>query len=250
MNEMQVFSYGEMAVEVVVLDGKELFNATQVREILDLNKQSVGNLDAKYKVTVSKSDYSKYIDSVLSDSNVTIDVLTNIPNRGLTFLTEAGVYKLIFKSRKEEAEQFQDWVTDEVLPQIRKTGGYIPVAQDDDDMTIMAKALQIMQNTLQKKDELIAQQQPKVEYFDTVLCSSKLSTMTDVAKDLGMTATKLNKVLNEKGVIYKTGKTWKTYARYDGMIPEYFDYHITVHGQTLKVTEKGRQWIIDLLKGC
>ena len=64
-------------------------------------------------------------------------------NRGEKFLTESGVYKLIFKSDKKEAEKFQDWVTDEVLPEIRKTGGYITTTDDMSDEDILARALQI-----------------------------------------------------------------------------------------------------------
>ena len=64
-------------------------------------------------------------------------------NRGEKFLTESGVYKLIFKSDKKEAEKFQDWVTDEVLPKIRKTGGYITTTDDMSDEDILARALQI-----------------------------------------------------------------------------------------------------------
>ncbi len=57
----------------------------------------------------------------------------------------------------EKLHRFKRWVTSEVLPQIRKTGGYIPIEKEDDDLTIMAKALNIMQNTLAQKDELLAQ---------------------------------------------------------------------------------------------
>ena len=64
-------------------------------------------------------------------------------NRGEKFLTESGVYKLIFKSDKKEAEKFQDWVTDEVLPEIRKTGGYITTTDNMSDEDILARALQI-----------------------------------------------------------------------------------------------------------
>ena len=64
-------------------------------------------------------------------------------NRGEKFLTESGVYKLIFKSDKKEAEKFQDWVTDEVSPNIRKTGGYITTTNTMSDEDILAKALQI-----------------------------------------------------------------------------------------------------------
>lgn len=86
-----------------------------------------------------------------------IATLENVPNRGLTFINESGLYALIFGSKLDTAKEFKHWVTSEVLPQIRKTGGYIPIEKDDDDLTIMAKALNIMQNTLEQKDELLAQ---------------------------------------------------------------------------------------------
>lgn len=95
--------------------------------------------------------------------------------------------------------------------------------------------------------ETLEVQAPKVEYHDTVLNSSKLITATDVAKDLGISARKLNHLLSEKGVIFKRNNTWHLYARYQHLVPNYFDYHITEFGQLLKFTEKGRQFIIDLL---
>ena len=69
--------------------------------------------------------------------------IRKLNNAGENFLTESGVYKLIFKSDKKEAEKFQDWVTDEVLPEIRKTGGYITTTDDMSDEDILARALQI-----------------------------------------------------------------------------------------------------------
>ena len=69
--------------------------------------------------------------------------IRKLNNAGENFLTESGVYKLIFKSDKKEAEKFQDWVTDEVLPEIRKTGGYITTTEDMSDEDILARALQI-----------------------------------------------------------------------------------------------------------
>ena len=69
--------------------------------------------------------------------------IRKLNNAGENFLTESGVYKLIFKSDKKEAEKFQDWVTDEVLPEIRKTGGYITTTDNMSDEDILARALQI-----------------------------------------------------------------------------------------------------------
>ena len=93
----------------------------------------------------------------------------------------------------------------------------------------------------------IEMQKPKVEYHDTVLKSQKLISTTDVAKDLGMSARKLNEKLNELKVIYKQSNTWKLYSKHQDKVPEYCDYHINEFGQILKWTEKGRKWIIELL---
>lgn len=100
-------------------------------------------------------------------------------------------------------------------------------------------------------EEEKALMKPKVEYYESVLQPNtyiKLLTMSEIAKDLSISAQKLNKELNEKGIIYKKGKTWMLYAKYQDMIPEYFDYTINEHGQTLKATEKGREFIINLLQ--
>ena len=100
-----------------------------------------------------------------------------------------------------------------------------------------------------EKQEVIVTMQPKADYHDTVLNCSGLLTTTEIAKDLGMSAVKLNKILNEKGVQYKQGKTWILYSKHQHLINEgYCDYKITEHGQLLKWTELGRKYIIDLLK--
>ena len=80
---------------------------------------------------------------VIKNSDMHDMYFRKLNNRGEKFLTESGVYKLIFKSDKKEAEKFQDWVTDEVLSNIRKTGGYITTTNTMSDEDILARALQI-----------------------------------------------------------------------------------------------------------
>ena len=84
----------------------------------------------------------------LNNSNVKDIDVRKLANRGENFLTESGVYKLIFKSDKKEAEKFQEWVTDEVLPNIRKIGGYITTTNTMSDEDILARALQIQMSIL------------------------------------------------------------------------------------------------------
>ena len=106
---------------------------------------------------------------------------------------------------------------------------------------------------LVEAEEQKALMQPQVEYYKKVLNPIeengfiKLVTTTVIAKDLGMSAQKLNKILNEKGVIYKKSNCWFLYAEHEDKIPEYADYTINEFGQTLKFTEKGREWIVSMI---
>ena len=102
----------------------------------------------------------------------------NQPGRAPLIISEPGLYKLIMRSRKPEAKEFQRWVTHEVLPQIRKTGGYIPTTDMDDDMTILAKAVMIGQRTMETQKRRIAEQyehikalEPKARFADAVAAS-------------------------------------------------------------------------------
>lgn len=105
---------------------------------------------------------------------------------------------------------------------------------------------------LVRLEEEKALMQPKVEYYENVLnpgTFTKLVTSSAIAKDLGISAIKLNKILIAKEIIYKgKDKVYYFTANYQDRIPEYADYHITEYGQSLKFTEKGREWIIGLLK--
>ena len=236
-------------VEVFEWNGKVLFNPKHVAECLgiaDINS-SIRKFNSNQVVKLKNSD--------MHDMHI-----RKLNNAGENFLTESGIYKLIFKSHKEEAERFQDWVTDEVLPTIRKTGGMIVEGREEEFVMNYFPSfseevkLSMVQDLLKKNKEL----KPKADYCDRVLLPidknngfTKLLTVTDIAKDLGMSARKLNIILKDLGVIYKPqgkNKSWCLYSKYQHLVPEYADYHISEHGQTLKFTEKGRKWLIETLE--
>ena len=111
MENLMIFEGKE--VEVFELNGQVFFNPKHVAECLEISdvNSSIRNFNEKQVVKLKNSDmYNVHI--------------RKLNNAGENFLTESGVYRLIFNSRKQEAEKFRDWVTDEVLPQIRKTGSY------------------------------------------------------------------------------------------------------------------------------
>lgn len=182
-------------------------------------------------------------------------------------INESGLYSLILSSKLNSAKRFKRWVTAEVLPQIRKTGGYIPVQQEDDESTIMARALLIAQKTLDQKDALIKkqtkqliEQQPKVEYADWMTDSSDTIDLTEMANllnknGLNIGRNKLYEFLRKEKILKSSiGKKNLPYQRY--LDENWFkvvqkigqkDYFNSVYNKTL-VTGKGQQKIFKLVK--
>ena len=153
-------------VEIFEWEGKVLFNPRNVGECLGINDVTV----RRHLQEMNEKQIIK-----LTNSDVQILNFRKLNNRGENFLTESGVYKLIFKSHKEEAEKFQDWVTDEVLPTIRKTGGYVnndelfintylPFA-DDTTKSLFKGTLE----TVRKQNEVIAEQKKTIEHKEDVI---------------------------------------------------------------------------------
>lgn len=249
MNELQVIKEQEVL-------GKDFKVYGSVDEPLFLAKDVAEWIDYSFKDSRKVNrDVSKMLKTV--DDDEKIKCTLNLggedyshggirKNTEMWFLTENGLYEVLMQSRKPIAKQFKKEVK-KILKQIRQTGGYIPFSQEESNEEILARALIIAKNTLDKKNKLIEEMQPKVNYHDKVLNGDKLVTTTDIAKDLGMTARQLHNKLHDMKIIFKTGNHWTFYAKYQTRIPLYADYQIGEHGQILKWTEKGRKWIIKLL---
>ena len=185
----------------------------------------------------------------------------------LTFINEQNLYKVIMRSDKPQAEPFQDWVCGEVLPSIRKTGGYMMAKEEDSPETIMARAFIIAKETIARQQSMIEDQHerldaqakelkeaaPKVQYYDAAMASMGTYSATAIAKDLGMSAKELNKRLYAIGVQFKNGETWYPYAKYQDkgytrIVPKYIT---TKEGEeinkpSMRWTEKGRKFILQL----
>lgn len=235
MNELQVIKEQEVL-------GKEFRVYGSVDEPLFLAKDVADWIEhSSITMMLKKIDEDEKVKVRPKQS---LGLLTS--NNEYWFLTEDGLYEVLMQSRKPIAKQFKKEVK-KILKQIRQTGGYIPFSQEESDEEILARALIVAKNTLDKKNELIEQMKPKVEYHDNVLNGDKLVTTTDIAKDLGMTARQLHSKLHDMKIIFKTGNHWTFYAKYQTRIPLYADYQIGEHGQILKWTERGRKWIIKLL---
>ena len=172
----------------------------------------------------------------------------------LVYINEKNLYKVIMRSDKPQAEGFQDWVCGEVLPAIRKTGGYMVARADEPDEVILSRALCIMQETLKRRDERIAQLQPRADYADEVIDSVSCLTTTQVAKGLGMTARELNRRLCLLRVQYFQSGQYLLYAQYAraGYAQNRTYLYLDSEGEArtrsyLVWTEAGREFIHQLI---
>lgn len=185
--------------------------------------------------------------------------------RMTNIIPEGDVYRLIIGSNLPTAQKFERWVFDEVLPQIRKTGGYIPYTPEDDDMTIMAKALQISQRTIEQKNaqlrvaeeeniklsRVIEGYKPKVDYVDEILSCDDALLTTNIAFDYGLSAQALNKILCEERVQRKVRGQYILYADYLGKGYTKTETKIIKDKPRVHTlwTQKGRMLIHEVLKG-
>ena len=181
------------------------------------------------------------------------------------FVNEDGLYDVILDSRKPEAKAFRKWITSEVLPQIRKTGGYIHQDEDDSEADIMAKALMIAQKTIEDKKQRIQMLEgehkflqvenqvlaPKAQYTDEVLQSTDTITLTQAAKELNFrsVAVFLQRLRDDK-IMFRQSDQWMPSSKYSGQGYFATRTHRFFHSDgrpgtsiTTVVTEKGRLFL-------
>jgi prophage antirepressor-like protein len=195
-------------------------------------------------------------------------------NLETNFIPESDVYRLIFGSKLEDAEKFQNWIFDDVIPTIRKTGGYVSndelfietyFSQVEESTKAMLRATlatvrevneknRQLEQTVGVQSQQIAELQPKATYYDVVLQCEDLISITAIAKDYGKSARWMNNYLHEKGVQYRQGDIWllyQTYAERGYTSTKTFKYddggenHVKVHTYW---TQKGRLFIYELMK--
>lgn len=202
-NQLLIFENHE--VEVFEFEGQVLFNPYHVGECLELAESSVRNYLAK----MNNKQAIK-----VKNSDVRNKDIRKLNNAGEKFLTESGVYKLVFKSHKPNAEVFTDWVTDEVLPTIRKTGGYVNnvdlmvntyFSDVPDEQKSLVKGLLVNIEEKQKKivslnneNDLLAQK--NLEWADRPLINSLVRAYASSIGDFGKAWNSFKKEL-----LYKHG---------------------------------------------
>ena len=166
----------------------------------------------------------------------------------------SGLYSLILSSKLPQAREFKHWVTAVVLPQIRKTGGYIPVTKEDDEKTILCRAIQILKRTVDEKDALLEKQEPKVQFANAITASDGEILVRELAKLLTQNGIPIgqNRLfgwLRHHGYLFKRDTSpiqeWVEKGIFSTHVTLIATNHGTIERITTYVTGKGQQYFVD-----
>lgn len=255
MNELKIFenpAFGK--VRVVEQGGEPWFVGKDVAEILGYSN--------------TKDAIAKHVDD---EDKLGAQIATSGQNRNMTIINESGLYSLILSSKMPKAKEFKRWVTAEVLPAIRKTGGYIAGSEKMSDAELMAKAVLVAQATIKERDARIKElesdtqrMKPKEIFADAVSASDQTILIGDLAKlikqnghDIGQK--RMFEWLRNNGYLIKRqGADYNSPTqramelglfRIKETAVTHSDGHVTV-SKTVKVTGKGQAYFVNKLLGA
>ncbi|MCZ3876679.1 phage antirepressor [Lactobacillus mulieris] len=244
MTDLQIFNFNGTDIRTLTIDNEPYFVGKDVTEILGYKNAS-----------------KALADHVDSEDKLNNETLSSLGQRGGWLVNESGLYSLIISSKLPTAKKFKRWVTSEVLPAIRKHGGYLTDEKIEEALynpdTLIKLATQLKE---EREGRLIAEQQvaelkPKASYLDEILANKELITVSVIAKDYGMSAMQFNKLLHNLKVQFKQGKSWLLYSNYQslGWTSSSTKQVTKKDGSTMNVmntkwTQKGRLGLYELLK--
>lgn len=205
MNDIKVFDSPEFGtIRTIEMDGEPWFVGKDVAVALGYSN--------------SRKALADHVDD--EDKGVTkCDTLGGAQD--LAVINESGLYSLVLSSKLPTAKKFKRWVTNEVIPSIRKHGGYMAGQEELTDAELLANAMLVANRVIEDRErqikELMEENKELEEdanYTRTILRNPGLVTTNQIAKDYGMSARTFNKLLHSMGIQYKQGKQWLLYSPY------------------------------------
>lgn len=252
MSDLQIFKNDELNLQIrtIEIDGKTYFVGKDIAKAL-------GYKDTTNAIKQHCRGVVKY------------HITDSLGRKQLTsVITEGDLYRLITNSELPNAEKFESWVFDEVLPSIRKHGAYMTdntiekiLLNPDFGIKLLTELKEEKEKSEnleaanKRQEQLIGELKPKADYTDTILQSKALVNINQIAKDYGMSARQMNKILADKNIQYKQGNQWLLYRKYhDKGYTSSETVNITRTDGTpdvimrTKWTQKGRLFIYELLR--
>ena len=203
MNELKIFENPEFGkIRVVEINGEPWMVGKDVAQVLgysDTDQALRRHVDAEDKLTRNFDGSGQ--------------------NRSMTLINESGLYSLVLSSKLPSARKFRRWVTAEVLPSIRKTGGYNLPKDYPSALRALANAEEEKMSLRAENEEqrqAIAEFQPMRQYIDTILSSTGTIATSQIAADYDISAKRLNNILHEEGIQHCVNGQWLLYRSYMG----------------------------------
>lgn len=278
MNEIKIFESPEFGkVRAIEINGEPWLVGKDVAAALGYGNTKdalSSHVDEEDRRILQRSEIATFENHIPKSVLPVNFVSANIPNRGLTIINESGLYSLVLSSKRPGAKKFRRWVTSEVLPSIRRNGGYIAGQESMTDEELMARALVIAQNKIEERNQRISvleaenkQQQetisimkPKALFADSVSVSKNSILMRDMAKILIQNGIKTGQnrlfdhLRNEGYLIKCRGSSYNMptqRAMEMGLFEVKEDVVTTPNGDTFTsrttyVTGKGQQYFVNL----
>ena len=244
MTEIQTYTNPEFGpVRAVERDGEPWFVGKDVARAL-------GYSDQAKAIRIHVDEEDKGVDEMATPGGT----------QNVTIINESGLYSLILSSKLPAAKKFKRWVTAEVLPALRRNGGYINGQATMSDAEIMAKALVVAQNTIAQRDKRISEltvttqiMQPKADYFDELVDRNLLTNFRETAKQLGIRERVFIAFLMDRKYIYrdKRGRLMPYAEKNSGLfeIKESTNEKTQWSGTQTLITPKGRETFRLLCQG-
>ena len=253
MNELQVFENKEFGkIRSLEIDNEPYFVGKDIAETL-----------------IYKEPHKAIVKHVEEEDRIKYPILSEGGLQETWIINESGLYSLIMSSKLPSAKKFKRWVTSEVLPSIRKTGGYIAGEENMSEDELVLKAMSVLNTKVEKlraenknlladnnkKEQIIGELKPKADYTDRILQCDDLTKVNVIACDYGFSAVEFNKILRKFNIQYKEGKDWLLYKKYRGKgytqtkTFEFKHSDGTAGSRTNMLwTQKGRLFLYELLK--
>jgi len=241
-NQIQSFYSDEFgSMEILLLDGKPYFPATECAEKLGYTKPH--NAISRHCAHSLKRGVS-----VKASNQFGIAGERTVEK---TYIPEGDLYRLIIRSKLPAAARFEAWVFDTVLPSLRKFGAYIMPDTLDEMISSPEFAIALLKE-LQKEREKNAAIAPKADYYDKILQCKNSVPISLIAKDYGISAAAFNRMLHKFRIQYRVADTWILYQEYAGFgYTQTKTYHFGENTAAMHTcwTQKGRLFLYEFLKG-
>ncbi|MBR2805881.1 MAG: phage antirepressor KilAC domain-containing protein [Oscillospiraceae bacterium] len=237
MNDLQIFKNEEFGeIRTIEIDGEIWFVGKDVAAALGYQAE--------------RNAIAAHVDE---DDKMMHRISASGQNRDMTIINESGLYSLILSSGLENAKKFKKWITSEVIPSIRKNGGYLANQENMTPEQIVANALVVAQNIIANKDKQIEEMTPKADYFDALVDRKLNTSIRDTAKELGIGERYFVQFLKDQRYIYRDQK--KELRPYSDknkglfVLKEYKSQHSEHAGLQMLITPKGRETFRLLICG-